>query len=340
MSAGDPSIIPTALAWRAEGRNVALATVIQTWGSAPRPVGSQLAIDGQGNFLGSVSGGCVEGEVIAEAAEVLFSLKTKVLQFGVEDRIAWKAGLACGGTIRIVLEPLAVGREDVRLLHLLAEDINARRKAVLVTDLTTGKRSLAHGPDDLGRDLAPALEEAFSHDRSIAVPGSSGEVFINMFAPTTHLVVVGAVHVAQALAPMARALGHDVMIVDPRAAFATQERFGDIRIVRDWPDEALPVLGLDAATAVVVLSHDAKLDDAALISALASDAFYVGALGSRKTHATRVERLKHAGLSVADIARIHAPIGLDIGALGASEIALSIIAEIVTVQRGKDRARP
>jgi xanthine dehydrogenase accessory factor len=139
---------------------------------------------------------------------------------------------------------------------------------------------------------------------------------------------------------MARALGHDVIIVDPRAAFATQERFGDIRIVRDWPDEALPALGLDAATAVVVLSHDAKLDDAALISALASDAFYVGALGSRKTHATRVERLKHAGLSVADIARIHAPIGLDIGALGASEIALSIIAEIVTVQRGKNRARP
>ena len=140
MSAGDPSIISRALAWRAEGRRVALATVIQTWGSAPQPVGSQLAIDGQGNFLGSVSGGCVEGEVIAEAAEVLSSGKPKVLQFGVEDKIAWKAGLACGGTIRIFLEPLEGAGRDASLLHRLAGDIAARRKAALVTDLATGAR--------------------------------------------------------------------------------------------------------------------------------------------------------------------------------------------------------
>jgi xanthine dehydrogenase accessory factor len=341
MSAGDPSIIPRALAWRAEGRSVALATVIQTWGSAPQPVGSQLAIDGQGNFSGSVSGGCVEGEVIAEAAEVLSSGRPKVLQFGVEDKIAWKAGLACGGTIRIFVEPLAGGgRDDAGVLHRLADDIAARRKAVLVTDLATGARSLAHGPDDLGQELAPAVAEAFRQNRSVAVPGSKGEVFINIFVPTTRLVVIGAVHVAQALAPMARALGYDVVIVDPRAAFATEERLGDVRAVQDWPDEALPRLGLDAATAVVVLSHDAKLDDAALISALSSNAFYVGALGSRKTHAGRVERLQQAGLAATDIARIHAPIGLDIGAQGASEIALSIIAEIVAVQRGKGGERP
>lgn len=335
MSAGGPSIIPTALAWRDEGRSVALATVIQTWGSAPRPVGSQLAIDGQGNFIGSVSGGCVEGEVIAEAAEVLTSSKPKVLQFGVEDKIAWKAGLACGGTIRIFMEPLEGGERDVSLLRRLAGDIAARSKAALVTDLATGVRALAYGPEDLGQDLAPALTEAFRHDRSVVVPGSGGEMFINIFAPITRLVVVGAVHVAQALAPMARALGYDVVIVDPRAAFATQERLGDVSIKPDWPDEALPTIGLDAATAVVVLSHDAKIDDAGLIAALASDAFYVGALGSRKTHAGRIERLKQAGLADADLARIHAPIGLDIGALGATEIALSILAEIVAVQRGK-----
>jgi xanthine dehydrogenase accessory factor len=338
MSAGDPSIISRALAWRAEGRRVALATVIQTWGSAPQPVGSQLAIDGQGNFLGSVSGGCVEGEVIAEAAEVLSSGKPQVLQFGVEDKIAWKAGLACGGTIRVFLEPLEGAGRDPSLLQLLAGDIAARRKAALVTDLSTGARTLAHGPEDLGQDLAPALTEAFRHDRSVAVPRSNGEVFINMFAPITRLVVIGAVHVAQALAPMARALGYNVVIVDPRAAFATQERLGDVRIVRDWPDEALPALHLDAATAVVVLSHDAKIDDPALISALASNAFYVGALGSRKTHAGRIERLKQAGLTDADLARIHAPIGLDIGAQGAAEIALSILAEIVAIQRGKGGA--
>jgi len=339
MSAGDPSIIQRALAWRAEGRNVALATVIQTWGSAPQPVGSQLAVDEKGNFIGSVSGGCVEGEVIAEAAEVLSSGKPKMLQFGVEDKIAWKAGLACGGTIRIFLEPLEGAGDDASLLHRLTDDIAARRKAVLVTDLANGARALAHGPDKLGPDLAPALAEAFSHNRSIAVPGSQGEIFINVYAPTTRLVVVGAVHVAQALAPIARALGYDVVIVDPRAAFATQERFGDARILQDWPDEALPALGLDAATAVVLLSHDAKLDDAAVIAALRSDAFYVGALGSRKTHSNRVERLKQAGLTAAEIARIHAPIGLDIGAQGASEIAVSIIAEIVAAQRGKDGTR-
>ena len=337
MSAGDP-IIPRALAWRAEGRRVALATVIQTWGSAPQPLGSQLAIDGQGNFLGSVSGGCVEGEVIAEAAEVLSSGKPKVLEFGVEDKVAWKAGLACGGAIRVFLEPLEGTGRDASLLHRLAGDIAARSKAALVTDLATGARALAHGPEDLGQDLAPALSEAFRQGRSLAVPGSKGEVFINMFAPATRLVVIGAVHVAQALVPMARALGYDVVIVDPRAAFATQERLGDVRIMLDWPDEALPAIGLDDATAVVVLSHDARLDDPALISALASNAFYVGALGSRKTHAGRIERLKQAGLTDADLARIHAPIGLDIGALGAAEIALSIIAEIVAVQRGKGGA--
>ena len=317
---------------------MALATVIQTWGSAPQPVGSQLAIDGQGNFLGSLFGGCVEGEVIAEAADVLSTGKPKVLQFGVEDKIAWKAGLACGGTIRIFLEPLEGEGRDSSLLHRLAGDIAARSKAALVTDLATGARGLAHGPEDFGQDLAPALTEAFRLDRSVAVPRSDGEVFINVFAPTTRLVVIGAVHVAQALAPMARALGYDVVIVDPRAAFATEERLGDVRIMPDWPDEALPAVGLDAATAVVVLSHDGKIDDPALISALASNAFYVGALGSRKTHAARIERLKQAGLADADLARIHAPIGLDIGALGAAEIALSVLAEIVAVQRRKGGA--
>jgi xanthine dehydrogenase accessory factor len=161
-------------------------------------------------------------------------------------------------------------------------------------------------------------------------------MFINVFSPTVRLIVIGAVHVAQALVPMARALGYDVLIVDPRAAFATQERFGDVRIVQDWPDEALPAVGLDAATAVAVLSHDAKIDDAALIVALRSDAFYIGALGSKRTHAARVERLKAAGLAAADIARTHAPIGLDIGAQGAAEVALSIVAEIAAVHRSQE----
>jgi len=338
MSVSDPSIIPTALDWLAEGRGVALATVIQTWGSAPQPVGSQLVVDGQGNFFGSVSGGCVEGEVIAEAAEVIASAKPRTLQFGVEDGIAWKVGLACGGTIRIFLEPLEAGGGR-GVLQRLVGDMAARRPVALVTDLATAVRRLAYAPDGLGPELAPTLAEAFRHHRSVAVTGSHGEIFITMFNPATRLVVIGAVHVAQALVPMAGALGYEIVIVDPRAAFATVERFGNVTLLHDWPDEALAAIGLDAASAVAVLSHDAKIDDAALIAALSSDAFYVGALGSKKTHAKRVERLLQAGLAANAIARIHAPIGLNIGAIGPAQIALAIIAEIIAVQRGKDGAR-
>ncbi len=287
-----------------------------------------------------MSGGCVEGEVIAEAPEVLASAKSKTLEYGVENGAAWKVGLTCGGTIRVFLEPLESQKsEEDGVLRRIVEDIAARRKVALVTDLATGARRLAHAPDDLGPELAPALADAFRRGRSAVLKGSTDEVFIKMFNPTTRLIVIGAVHIAQPLVPLARALGVEVVIVDPREAFATEERFGDTKIVQEWPEEALPALGLDASTAVAVLSHDKKIDDPALISALRSDAFYVGALGSKKTHAKRAERLLAAGVPPADIARIHAPIGLDIGALDVSEIALSIMTEIAAVQRGKDVTR-
>ena len=334
MSAPNPFLLATALQWLAEGRGVAIATVLQTWGSAPQPVGSQLLIDADGNFLGSVSGGCVEAEVVAQASDVIATGAPKELEFGVEDNTAWKVGLACGGAIRVFVEPLAADSPD-GVLYRLLRDVEARREVALITNLGTGARSLAHSSGDLGQDLAPALQEAFRRDKSMPVAGDDGELFINVFNPTPRLIVVGAVHIAQQLVPMARALGHEVVVLDPRSAFATEERFGDTRIVREWPDEALPEIGLDARTAVIALTHDPKIDDPALILALASDAFYVGALGSRKTNAKRVERLVQAGVPAADIERIHAPIGLDIGAQGAAEIALSIVAEITAVQRGK-----
>jgi xanthine dehydrogenase accessory factor len=334
MSAPDPYLLATALEWLAQGRGVAIATVLQTWGSAPQPVGSQLLIDADGNFLGSVSGGCVEAEVVAQASDVIATGAPKELEFGVEDAAAWKVGLACGGSIRVFVEPLAGDSPD-GVLHRLLRDVEARRAVALITNLATGARSLAHSTGHLGQDLAPALHEAFRSDKSMKLAGTDGELFINVFNPTPRLIVVGAVHIAQQLVPMARALGHEVIILDPRSAFATEERFGDTPIVREWPDEALPKIGLDSRTALIALTHDAKIDDPALIAALASDAFYVGALGSRKTHAKRVERLRHAGVPDLDIERIRAPIGLDLGAQGAAEIALSIVAEITAVQRGK-----
>ena len=338
MSASD--FVPAkALDWLDEGRKVALATVVQTWGSAPQPVGSQLVIDGEGNFLGSVSGGCVEAEVVAQAGEVIATGSPLTLEFGVEDQTAWKIGLACGGTIRIFVERLEPeeGRPATGALYRLTGDVAARRRVAVVTHLGTGARSLAHAPSDVPPEIAPALEDAFRRDKSFAVAGRNGETFINVFNPALRLVVVGAVHVAQHLVQMARALGYQVVIVDPRTAFATEERFGDVEIVREWPEEGLPEMGFDERTALIVLSHDPRIDDPALILALSSKAFYVGALGSRKTHAKRVERLLEAGVAPDAIERIHAPIGLDIGAEGAAEIALSIIAEITAEQRGKGR---
>ncbi len=333
MSAADPAILAKALDWLDDGRSVALATVIQTWGSAPQPVGSLLLIDADGNFLGSVSGGCVEAEIIEQAKDVIATAAPKTLEFGVEDQTAWKVGLACGGTIRIFVEKLDPGAAKP-LLHQLIDDTGARRKVALVTNLASGARRLAHQPGDLAADLAPALDDAFRRDKSAA---ARHRAFINVLNPTTRLVIVGAVHVAQPLVQMARALGYEVVVVDPRSAFATAERFGDVTISCDWPDEALPKIGVDERTALIALTHDPRIDDPALIYALNSDAFYVGALGSKITHAKRVERLLQAGVNSKAIDRIHAPIGLDIGAQGAAEIAVSIIAEITAVQRGKGR---
>jgi xanthine dehydrogenase accessory factor len=337
MSAPDPNVLAKALNWLDEGRKVALATVVATWGSAPQPVGSMLVIDGEGNFLGSVSGGCVEAEVVAQAAEVIASGKPRTLEFGVEDQTAWSVGLACGGAIRIFVERLATAESETRrsMLHQLVEDVAARRKVALVTELGTGMRSVVHVASDISPEAASALEEAFRRDKSVVVAGEGGETFINVFNPTLRLVIVGAVHVAQHLVLMARALGYQVVIVDPRSAFASVERFGDVEIAREWPEEAFSQIGIDERTAVIALSHDPRIDDPALIAALSSGAFYVGALGSRKTHAKRIQRLLQAGVTTTSIERIHAPIGLDIGAEGAAEIALSIIAEITAEQRGR-----
>jgi len=334
MSAADPAILGKALDWLDDGRKVALATVIQTWGSAPQPVGSLLLIDTDGNFLGSVSGGCVEAEVIEQASDVIATGKPKLLEFGVEDETAWKIGLACGGTIRIFVEKLDSDRDG--LLHQLIHDVGARRKVALVTDLSSGVRRLAHAAGELTPDLAPSLDDAFRRDKSVAA-GNNSETFINVFNPTTRLIIVGAVHVAQPLVQMAGTLGYEVIVVDPRSAFATKERFVDAKIFGEWPDQALPKIGVDERTALVALTHDPRIDDPALLYALSFDAFYVGALGSKVTHAKRVDRLLKSGLKSNAIDRIHAPIGLDIGAQGAAEIAVSIIAEITAVQRGKGR---
>ena len=223
-------------------------------------------------------------------------------------------------------------------LHTLSEDMAARRPAALLTWLDSGEQQLIRR-DEIGSDrpaaLAEALEEGFRTDKSRTVEIDGREVFINIHNPPLRLIIVGAVHIAQALAPMAEQAGYDVVIVDPRTAFATVQRFARERLDTRWPDVALPEIGLDARTALVALTHDPKLDDPALHLGVDSPAFYVGALGSTRTHAKRVERLREGGMSEDGIARISAPVGLPLGGVGPVEIAVSILAEMTATLRGK-----
>lgn len=324
-------IVERALGWIDAGKGAALATVIRTWGSAPRPTGSQLAISSEAELAGSVSGGCVEGAVAAEALEALEDGAPRVLTFGVSDEEAFAVGLACGGEISVLVEPVGVGRgPDEALLRDLAAARAARRAAVYAVNPKTWERRL------LGAAEAGPLAEAAAAARRTDRSGfdEAGEWFLGVHNPPLKLAVVGAVHIAQPLMTMARLSGYDPVLIDPREAFGSAARFPGERIEHDWPDEALARLGLDERTAVVTLTHDPKLDDPAIRAALRAPVFYLGCLGSKKTHAKRVARLSEAGFSEAEIGRIHAPVGLDIGAKSPAEIAVSILAEMTAALRG------
>jgi len=309
-----------ALAWHAAGQGAVLATVIDTWGSAPRRAGAQLVVSGSGEMMGSVSGGCVEGAVVVEAMDALEDGAPRLLEYGVSDGDAFAVGLACGGTIRILVEPIGTAMPAAMLEALVAARA-ARRQIAYVVDLEDWTRRL----DDTGHATRFASDRTGVED--------DGRTFVAVHNPPLRLVIVGAVHIAQALVPMARIAGYDPIIIDPRAAFGSETRFPGERLISDWPDDALNDFGLDARTALVLLTHDPKLDDPALHIALKSNVFYIGALGSTRTHAKRVSRLQEAGFTAADIARINGPVGLDIGAASPAEIAVSILAQLVHALR-------
>lgn len=329
----DEAVIETALAWKDSGLRVAMATVISTWGSAPRPTGSQIAINEEAGFLGSVSGGCIEGAVIHAGLDVLAGGPPQLLEFGVSNAEAWEVGLACGGTIRIYVCALDEARTD--LYRKLQDARGAKTSAVLVSSLTNHTDQLTSAEvADLPAPLASAVTGAITSDKAATVMLDDEEVFINPFNPPLRLFVVGAVHIAQPLVKMASEAGYDVTVIDPREAFATPERFPGFTLSHEWPDEALGHAAPDLRSAVVTLCHDPKIDDPALVAALATDCFYIGSLGSKKTHAARLERLRDEGFSADTLARIHGPVGLSIGAKSPAEIAISILGEITEVLRG------
>ncbi len=338
-------VLPEIERWRADGEEVAVATVVKTWGSAPRSVGARMAMTSSGKIAGSVSGGCVEGAVVEESTRILATGKPKLLIFGVDDEKAWTVGLACGGTIEVFVEKLQDAAFEAIRAAIVSERPVAEVTVVRGPDGLVGKKlvlaaggspAVLPGPE-VDEAALQAAQEALASGKSRSVPaGETGaELFTDVVLPPPRLIVVGGVHVAIALVTLARTLGFETIVVDPRQAFGSAERFPHAdRLVSKWPDEALREVGLTSSTAVAVLSHDPKLDDPALSVALPSPAFYVGALGSQKTQEKRRLRLREAGLSSDQLARLRAPIGLDLGGRSPEEIALSVMAEIVAVRRG------
>ena len=331
-------------AWLGQGRTVAVGTVVATWGSAPRAVGSCMAVSDDGGLAGSVSGGCVETAVVQEARAVLKGDPPRLLRFGVADETAWAVGLACGGSIEVFVEALdpsvfASLREAVRLDEPLALATVIAGPAPQLGGhavLRAGGAAAGSLEGPVLTAAAAALAEALATSRPARVAVAGGELFVDVLRPLPTLVVVGGVHIAVALVALARTLGFRTVIVDPRPAFANPERFPHAdRIESAWPDEALKALGLTSSTAVAVLTHDPKLDDPALRAALPSAAFYVGALGSKNTQAKRRKRLLEAGLTEAQVDRLRAPIGLDLGGRSPEEIALSVMAEVVAARHGR-----
>ena len=310
------NLLKVAVQWHEKGLGAVIATVVETWGSAPRRVGSQLIVSGDGHIEGSVSGGCVEAAVVLEALDALKDGKTRLLEYGVSDDDAFAVGLACGGRIRVLVEP--VGKQmPQKLLQELVDAIAKDQSVIYEINTKTFQSRLVY---DEYNDRIRQYRSGYKDDKV---------TFLNVYSPRLKIDIVGAVHIAQALVPMAKIAGFSPRVIDPRESFANRERFGSIEISNDFPDVALTKIEPNFRTAVVLLTHDPKLDDPALYIALRSEAFYIGALGSRKTHMQRKSRLKNAGFSEKQIDRIYAPIGLNIGAASPEEIAISILSEII-----------
>ena len=339
-------ILPDLDNWRAQNKSIALATVIQTWGSSPRRAGAKMALTPDGKITGSVSGGCVEGAVFDTGVEVLKSSKPQLLHFGVADETAWEVGLASGGSIDIFVKPL-----DIEFFKALRHVLVKERPAVAVTVVRgsqdiLGREMLVHDDDIVVGEISNELDErvvelareTLSNGTSRRLMLSESiEVFLEVILPPPTLIAVGGVHITIALMALAKTLGYRTVVIDPRKAFGNAERFPNVdQLVQLWPDEAFQKIRPTRSTAIAMLTHDPKLDDPALKIALPSPAFYVGALGSKTTQAKRRQRLLNQGLTEAQLDRLHGPIGLEIGAGTPEEIAMSIMAEIVAARNNAE----
>ncbi|MEZ0239589.1 MAG: XdhC family protein [Chloroflexota bacterium] len=357
-------LLETLDTWHAGGAEAGRAVVVRTFGSAPRPEGAVLLLASDGRIAGSVSGGCVEGAAADEIERARASGNSRVIRYGISDEQAWDVGLACGGTIDVLVQPVVPASAMAAARDALGD---GGRGSAVVTPLPPDAPSAEFGPHDPGvgappeqalivhddgalegtlgergfdAELVAAAREALNRGTSRTAEIGGRAYFIEAFPVRPRLVMVGAVEVARSLDVLARALGYETVVADGRASFATRERFPDAdRLIVGWPDEIADEIGLGPYDAVAVLSHDVKFDEPAIAEALRRGCRYVGAVGSRKTQADRRTRLKAAGVTEGELARLRGPIGLDLGGRGAAEMALAILAEIVADRYGGS-ARP
>jgi xanthine dehydrogenase accessory factor len=345
------AVLDTLEAWSRRGDRIAVATVVDTKRSAPQPPGTKMAVNDRGDVVGAVSGGCVEGAVVEVAERVIAGEDPRLLHYGIADSDAWDVGLPCGGEISIWVERYQTDSPAERFSGNVRKGVRSAIVTALEGVPEPGAKLLleadgdpAHGTlgdDELDAAARKLADEAMWSERSELQEHQGAKLFIDTSAPKPRLIIVGAVDFAAQLSEIAALADWRSFVVDPRGRFATPERFPAAeRVVVAWPQEAFAQLDpIDRATAIAVLTHDPKLDDAALSAALASDAGYIGAMGSRRAQAIRRERLLAAGIDEAQLHRVSAPIGLDLGALTAAETALSIMGEIIAVRRGHSGSR-
>lgn len=340
----------TALEWLRQGRRVVVASLIETVGSAPLDPGAEMLVDDRGRIEGSVTGGCVEGALVEVAGEILAGGPARVVQYGISDTEAADVGLMCGGTVRLFVAELT--EEAVEPLRAVVDALEAHRPVALATVLdgelsgeklavdperTVGRFGLERLDESVRRDALGCLDQGLSTVRSYSasgeVMGADVRVYIQGFASPPQMVIFGAIDFSVAVATLAREVGYRVTICDARAPFVTSSRFARVaEVVVDWPDRYLATRELRERDVVLVFTHDPKFDEPALLAALESGAGYVGALGSRRTHSERLERLRERGIDDDALARISAPCGLDIGARTPAETAISVLAEILALR--------
>ncbi|MAH89576.1 MAG: hypothetical protein CMJ06_06035 [Pelagibacterales bacterium] len=312
------------LDWLKDKKDVAIASVIETWGSSPRPVGSIMAINNNNEIVGSVSGGCVESFVFSKALEVIKSNKVETLEFGVTNTKAWEVGLTCGGKIKVFLEKISYS--DLNYIKRINSSFTKNENILVATRLKDGKRKILNDTENL------SLKNSFNINTEKVKSGLeilSNEIwYLKIFENNIKVIIIGAVHIAEPLIKFLNNLAYEVFLIDPRSSF-NEKRYSNVKILKEWPDEALKKIKIDKSTAIVTLTHDPKLDDPALLYSLKTKAFYIGCLGSSKTHKSRILRLKKKDINQIKLSRLNGPVGIDIGAKTPTEIAVSIISQII-----------